>query len=72
MTTTQNLLDAERYEQYRICQMRGAHVPSDITLECFPPLRVCQFCGTHYRTEMQLIESNVPQRPAKPATEDAE
>jgi len=54
-----------RREQYEICQQRG-HEPSWLTLTCDPPLQVCRFCGTHYRWEKTLIESNVPPEDAGP------
>lgn len=52
--------EAQRLEQYRICQKRG-HAPSGTVLASNPPWQVCEFCGTHYRwSEPKLIESNVP------------
>lgn len=57
-----------RWEEYEICQERGGHISSGITLTSNPPWQVCQFCGTHYRTEIKLVEQHVP----KPPTEEAD
>jgi hypothetical protein len=50
----------ERLRAYRICQERG-HTPSNLVLQCNPPLNVCKFCGTNYRfTAPELVETNPP------------
>lgn len=47
-------------EQYEICKERGEHLASDFMLMSNPPWQVCRMCGTHYRFDLVLVESNVP------------
>lgn len=46
--------------EYLICQERGHD--GGVTLTSNPPQTVCARCGTHYRSEVRVIESNVPDR----------
>jgi len=45
---------------YEVCRERG-HTPSGQVLTSNPPWNVCKFCGTHFRYEQRLIESNTPE-----------
>lgn len=47
------------YEEYLICKERG-HELSGIMLASYPPWNTCRKCGTHYRIQEELIESNIP------------
>lgn len=50
---------AQRLDEYRICQKRG-HQPDSIILTSNPPKNVCKWCGTHYTTKKEVIETNFP------------
>lgn len=51
--------DAERLEAYNVCNERS-HESDGQLLTSNPPWMVCKFCGTYFRYEQRLIESNVP------------
>ena len=52
-------MTVSRYEHYVVCKERG-HEESGVILASNPPWDVCRYCGTHYRTEMTIVENNVP------------
>lgn len=49
----------KRWEAYQICKERG-HQPGDVLLTSDPPQNICKHCGTYYRVETRVVESNVP------------
>jgi hypothetical protein len=54
--------NAERWRQYQVCKQRG-HQESGTTLTSNPPWHVCKHCGTNFRYERRLVESNAPNEP---------
>ena len=68
VTVTQ-LSDKDRYKEYLICQERG-HGPTAMVLTSNPPWNVCSKCGTSWRDDTHILESNVPVQPGLSPQED--
>lgn len=56
---SEGVIPINRREAYEICVERG-HKESGVVLCSNPPWDVCKFCGTHFRFETRLVESNIP------------
>lgn len=63
MTLKIHSTEAERLAEYHICQERGHSelVGAPNFRSDYRDWKTCEHCGTQFRTETKLIESNKPE-----------